>query len=94
MTNSEKAFEEWGEKIWLDGDRTALDFASSFNEEEAKKLCRFIWASAIEFAAKMCEKIEQETWAKYKEEGCNPHQEGKSDGAGVCANEIRKQGAE
>lgn len=54
MTNSEKAFEEWGEKIWLDGDRTALDFASSFNEEEAKKLCRFIWASAIEFAAKVC----------------------------------------
>lgn len=90
MKNSEKAFEEWFFSMPINKGKTKehSDYAcenSVWNKS---------WSQAIELAAKVCEKIEQETWAKYKEEGCNPHQEGKSDGAGVCANEIRKQGAE
>lgn len=84
MTNSQKAFEDWVHNRF----EYVKENSQYFEDMKAA------WSAAIEFAAKMCEKIEQETWAKYKEEGCNPHQEGKSDGAGVCANEIRKQGAE
>ena len=85
MKNSEKAFEEWVYSKFEYVKERSSYFIDLKDAWEAGH------QSAIEFAAKVCGVIEQEKWAKYKEDG-NPHNEGQSDGAGLCGSVILEKG--